>query len=75
VEVDMADLRIDDDREEVTDLVERYTGDQWGLIEGELERVSEEVKLTRLLLARLVDALADKNLLTRDELIKIIRGY
>jgi hypothetical protein len=71
----MADLRIDDDREEVTDLVERYTGDQWGLIEGELERVSEEVKLTRLLLARLVDALADKNLLTRDELIKIIRGY
>jgi hypothetical protein len=45
------------------------------LIEGELERVSEEVKLTRLLLARLVDALADKNLLTRDELIKIIRGY
>lgn len=71
----MADLRIDDDKENVADLVEKYTSDRWCFDGGKLEMISEEVKLTRLMLARLVDALADKHTFTRDELIKIIRGY
>ena len=67
-------ITIDGKTESVEDWVEEFGNDLWGET-GALERTREEIKNTRAILARLMEALAEKQLFTQDELVEIIRGY
>ena len=71
----MAAIIMDRDREEVVDLVEEYGRDRWNESRGQVEELKEEVKNIRGILARLVNAVADKAILSEEELVRIIRGY
>jgi len=74
-EVGMA--KIDDgvDNEvDVEDLVLQHSSCRWDN-EGVLEDTRESLKNVRMILARLIDKLADKGTFANDELMVIIRGY
>lgn len=59
--------------ETAIDLVEQYGGDPWGA-SGQVESLATQVHNTRKILGRLIQTLADKNLLTDSEVLSIIRG-
>lgn len=42
---------------------------------GAVEQVGDDLEQTRALLARLVDAIAAKGLLSNDEIVKVLRGW
>lgn len=71
----MATAIVDRDREEITDLVEEYGRYRWSDDIGQIEELKAEIANTRGILARFLDAVADRGMFSEDELAKIIRGY
>lgn len=58
---------------EITDIVESYTDDHYS--DGQIERLNSSLNSTREVLARLIDKICEKSILTPEEIILIIRGY
>lgn len=68
----MAKAIVDRDREEIVDLVERYGRYRWSDNIGQLEELAAEIRLTRGILARFLDAAAEKGVFSEEELARII---
>lgn len=62
------------DEDDVEEFVLQHSSCRWDN-EGVLEDTRESLKNTRMILARLIDKIAEKNVFTNDELVYIIRGY
>jgi len=71
----MATTIVDRDREEVIELVEKYGRCRWNDSIRKIEELGVEIANTRGILARVLNAVADKGMFSEDELAKIIRGY
>lgn len=67
-------ITLDREPEEVKDLVLFYTCNRFGA-SGQLEDVTTQLKETREVLARLINVLGNKGLLSENDLIETIRGY
>jgi hypothetical protein len=64
------------DTRDVVDWVEEYGGDRWGSIDVDATvALRDEVQNTRAILARLIDAILTKSILTDEEVTEVIRGY
>ena len=70
----MAYVMIDKGDENVRQAVWNATQD-WYSEGGQLEKLAADLRCTREVLSRLVDALAERGIFTQDQLVEVIRGY
>lgn len=58
---------------EITEIAESYTDDRYS--DGQIERLNSSLNSIREVLARLIDKICEKSILTPEEIMYIIRGY